>query len=147
MNNICLNIIPACELSTSHLIKEYKEIHNVISQHINTKNAPIGYCVGEDNIKWARKHSLFVLNRYKELCDEISYRGFVVNYPYENLVKVYNTEVEIENKNDYIPTDEDIDLNRCKIIEKIKKKPMAYTWNTRQPPFYYLKLIDEDIIR
>lgn len=141
-----LNLIPPEELSIPHLIAEYREISRIILQHINTKNAPKDYCLGAGHVKWARKHATFVINRYKALCDEMTYRGFTVNYPYENLLKIYDTDVETENKNDYIPTDKDIDLSRGRIIEKLKVKPFAYMWGKRQPPFYYIKLIDEDLL-
>lgn len=140
---IRINVIPVYELSIPHLIAEYREICRVILQTYNMKNAPDKYCLGEGHVKWARKHSLFVIKRYKELCDEMTYRGFTVNYPYVNLLKVYNEKVEEENKNDYFPTADDILLNRARIIEKLKAKPNAYTWGNREEPEYYKRIIFE----
>ena len=138
-----MNLIPVFELSIPHLIAEYREISRIILQHINTKNAPSTYCLGTGHVKWARKHSLFVINRYKELCDEMVYRGFTVNYPYEDLLKVYNDTVEKENKNDYVITEEDIILSRNRIIEKLRAKPRAYMWGNRPEPSYYTQILLE----
>ena len=138
-----MNLVPVEELSIPHLIAEYREISRIIMQKINTKNAPTHYCLGEGHVKFARKHALFVIHRYKQLCDEMTYRGFVVNYPYEALLKVYENTVEAENKNDYLPTFDDIELSRDRIIEKLKLKPRAYTWGNRPEPLYHVRMLED----
>lgn len=122
-----INVIPVCELSDQHLIAEYRELPRVLKQNINTTNAPKKYCLGKGHMKWAKRYSLFTRARYGELCREMLWRGFNVNY----YTDTFDTSLY---KYFYNPTLEDIELNRQRIREKYNMKPNWYRWTKRTKP-------------
>lgn len=131
-----INLVPVEELSDQHLIREYNELPRCIKQNINTSDAPTGYTLGKGHMKWAKKHTYFLLKRYRELCNEMEFRGFVVNYPYICLLTLVDANEEKNNFNDYMPYMSDIYLSRNRIKEKYLLKPTWYRWTKRNKPYY-----------
>lgn len=132
-----INVISAKELSDQWLIAEYRELPRVIKQHIDIRNAPEIYCLGKGHVKWAKLHSWWCLCRYEEICNEMIYRGFTVNYPYEDLLNLlYGSNCGCG----YVVTLDDIILNRQRLIEKYKMKPNYYRWTNREKPKYFQKI-------
>ena len=131
-----INLIDVRELSDQHLIAEYRELPRCIKQIINTLDAPTVYCLGKGHMKWAKKHPVFLLTRYKDICEEMIYRGFKVNYPHEDLVEHCKNSCKKDDFNDYVPTKEDIKISRERIIEKINQNPTWYKWTNRLKPIY-----------
>lgn len=127
-----VNLVPVWELSDQHLIAEYHELPRALKQNINTDNAPEQYCLGPGHVKWAKKHSLFLHARYLYLCSEMEYRGFQVNYPWQNIVDEY--PVRESDDNYYIPRLADIFRSKQRIKEKYNKMPNYYTWTKRSKP-------------
>lgn len=136
-----INLIPVQELSDQHLIAEYRELPRVCKQKINIDDASDKYLLGKGHVKWCRKHLVFVLNRYYLLCSEMRYRGFTVNYEYDELLDYLfkNPVAEEFLWKDYEPTEDDITLSRNRIISKIKMKPNWYKWTNRDKPEYVEK--------
>lgn len=132
-----INVIPVEELSDQHLIAEYRELPRIIKQeHIYVGDAPDKYVLGKGHIKWAIKHGNFCMYRYYLLCEEMKYRGFKVNYSYEDLDKLAtDNQIRLYTQN-YWPTDDDIELSRNRIKEKLAMKPQWYKWTNRQKPYY-----------
>jgi deoxyribonuclease (pyrimidine dimer) len=126
-----VNLIDVRELSDQHLVAEYRELPRCIKQSINTLDAPVVYCLGKGHVKWAKKHSVFLLKRYKDICEEMTYRGFKVNYPHEDLVEYCKNNCKKDDFNDYVPTEEDIKISRKRIIEKINQNLTWYKWTNR----------------
>ena len=131
-----INLVPVEELSDQHLIREYNELPRCIKQDINTMDAPEKYTLGKGHMKWAKKHSAFLIDRYKELCEEMKFRGFTTNYPYENLYAQYYFNTLVCNDKYYEPYFEDILVSRNRIIEKYLLKPTWYRWTKRNKPYY-----------
>lgn len=132
-----INVVPVEELSDQHLIAEYRELPRCIKQKINVKNAPTTYCLGVGHMKWARAHIKFLLRRYRQLCIEMAYRGFTVNFGWDNLVYIaclYSPAGCLNT--DYAPTRKDLKLNKERLIEKYRKKPTFYKWTQRKKPKY-----------
>ena len=75
-----INVIPVFELSDQHLIAEYHELPRVIKQKIDTSGAPGGFVLGTGHMRWARAHWKYTCDRFCEICDEMEYRGFNVNF-------------------------------------------------------------------
>lgn len=122
-----INLVNVEKLSDQHLIAEYRELPRVIKQDINIKDASETYCLGKGHMKWAKKHSLFCVKRYKEICEEMLFRGFKVNFPCKNLFAL----IEGKDYLDYEPTKKDYDLSNQRILEKINQKPDWYKWTKR----------------
>ena len=131
-----INLIPTKELSDQHLLSEYRELPRVIKQDLNVSDAPRNYTLGKGHMKWGRLHIQFLLDRYFELCNEMKYRGFKVNYPHQQLLLYVQENVSIQLLNQYQPTKEDIEVSRNRIIEKLNMKPSWYKWTNRDKPNY-----------
>lgn len=131
-----INLIPVHELSDQHLIREYNELPRCIKQKINTKDAPERYTLGKGHMKWAKNHSAFLTDRYEDLCDEMKFRGFKVNYPFIELLKVFVNNTTIEDARSYRVDEVDILKSRNRIIEKYLLKPDWYRWTKRSKPSY-----------
>lgn len=132
-----INLIDVKELSDQHLLAEYRELPRVIKQeHIYIGDAPDRYVLGKGHVKWAVKHGNFCLTRYFYICEEMKYRGFKVNYPYEDLAKIAEDKQITWYTKNYFPTENDIKLSRDRIIEKISQKPTWYNWTRRVRPNY-----------
>ena len=133
-----INIVPVEELSDQHLLAEYHELPRVIKQWCYTGLAPRKYVLGKGHVKWARKHMHYTIDRYWELCKEMAYRGFKVNYTGQQLVEYAFSHVPGWYWYlDYMPTEEDIKLNQERLIEKYQLKPNWYRWTKRSKPKYY----------
>ena len=131
-----INLVPVEELSDQHLIREYNELPRCIKQNIDTRNTTHRYTLGKGHMKWAKKHSAFLINRYSDLCNEMIFRGFTVNYPFENLYLYHCSHTIVSNNHNYIPDDLDILVSRNRIIEKYLLKPDWYRWTKRDTPHY-----------
>ena len=93
---------------------------------------PEQYCLGKGHMKWAKKHSFFLLKRYGYLLDELIYRGFKISHSFDELHYLYSELTKPEDENDYFPTSADIELSRNRISERINKKPNFYRWTKRK---------------
>lgn len=122
-----INVIPVEELSDQHLIAEYHELPRVFKQKISVYDAPVGYCLGKGHCKWAKKHGAFLQDRYIALQREMAYRGFMVRFGSDFTAWT-------NHWNNYLPTNQDIDLNRQRIREKYEAKPNWYRWTKRARP-------------
>ncbi|MBO4683504.1 MAG: hypothetical protein J5611_02930 [Alphaproteobacteria bacterium] len=127
-----INVIPVHELSDQHLIAEYHELPRVIKQNINTCTAPDCYVLGTGHMRWACRHWQYVYRRFAELCTEMEYRGFRVNFPPTDLAK-YLTKF-CGTDGEYAVQEADIALNRARLKEKYNKKPSFYKWTKRPKP-------------
>ena len=132
----CINLVPVYELSDAWLLAEYRELPRYIKRNINTNNAPKYYCLSTGHMKWACQHILFLLDRYREICDEMQYRGFTLNYPYQELLAWTYNNVNKTLINPYIVTNNDLNINRQRLIEKYQQKPDFYKLTNRDKPKY-----------
>lgn len=124
-----INVVPVEELSDQWLLAEYRELPRVIKGEFNISDAPDRYCLGKGHVKWAKKHSYWIISRYFELCDELEYRGFAVNNKPVELLKLWN------GKGDWYYADIDsLYINVKRLIEKYKLKPNYYKWTKREKP-------------
>ena len=126
-----INIVPVEELSDQWLIAEYRELPRALKGNISVYNAPTAYKLGAGHVKWAKKHSLFVLNRYYNIIKEMHFRGFQAHFN-DDLSK-YITD---STNNDYRVTESDISISKNRLIEKYNKKPQFYRWTKRNRPNY-----------
>lgn len=126
-----INLVPPEELSDAWLISEYRELPRVIKRTISLDNAPSKYKLGKGHVKWARKHSLFVLRRFDSLLQEMYYRGFKPHF--SNTLAHYLTK---EIANDYKVTQNDIKISKERLIAKYRQNPKVHKWTLRDKPKY-----------
>ena len=136
-----INVISVKELSDQWLLAEYRELPRVIlQQYIYIGDAPEKYCLGKGHVKWAVLHANYCLWRYYNICEEMKFRGFKVNYPYEELDKyAEDNQIRWYSKM-YIPDENDIQINRQRLIEKYRQKPTWYKWKNRKKPEWLTKI-------
>lgn len=128
-----VNVIPVEELSDQHLIAEYRELPRCIKQEIDISDAPDKYCLGKGHMKWARKHGAYTINRFDAICKEMDYRGFNRAFGSMELLCFVN-EWYPGHYTNYSPSENDIKLNRARIVEKYRMKPNWYRWTNRKKP-------------
>lgn len=128
---IRINVVPVEELSDQWLIAEYRELPRALKGNISLKDAPNHYKLGIGHVKWAKKHSLFILNRYYNIIKEMHFRGFQMHFN-DDLSK-YITNY---TNNDYKVTESDSDINKQRLITKYNQKPNYYKWTNRNKPEY-----------
>ncbi len=75
-----VNVVLVEELSDQWLIAKYRELPRVLKGNFSIKNAPDNYILGKGHVKWARKHGLFVFNRYLNIIKEMHFRGFQTHF-------------------------------------------------------------------
>lgn len=127
-----INVIPVEELSDQHLIAEYRELPRAIKIRCDIKNAPSNYILGKGHVKWGKKHSLFLIQRYEKLCIEMKYRGFNTSFDSSNLYKL----LDKDTNNTYFVTKNDILINLERIKSRYNQKPQWYRWTKREKPKY-----------
>lgn len=132
-----INLVDVEELSDAHLLAEYRELPRCIKQNIDISNAPKQYCLGKGHMKWAKLHSKWLMRRYLDITWELQNRGFQINYPFYKLYEIYETQYYNKNcDNWYEVKEEDIQLNKQRIIERYKANPSAHRWTKRNKPTY-----------
>lgn len=116
-----INLVDPSELSSKHLVAEYREIVRVFalarkSQHeMHKKKVPSAYTLGTGHVLFFYDKLKFVSDRYDSLCDEMLKRGFVCNrVPKEELHKGITSNMFFG----YKPTDAAITINRQRIKER-----------------------------
>ena len=134
-----INVVPVDELSDQHLIAEYRELPRVFSQKLNLDGAPEKYCLGKGHVKWGRNHAKFIINRISQILNEMTFRGFHVSFWRPQSICAlgeYWYSEPVSCFKDYVPTNDDIELNRARLIEKYRMRPNWYRWTKRKKPKY-----------
>lgn len=131
-----INVVPVEELSDQYLLAEYRELPRVVKQDISVVGAPKKYCLGKGHMRWARKHMVYTLRRYMQLWEEMKIRQFSPKYfPHDLMNLAIDKHSQTFLWRSYLPTDEDIALNRQRLIEHYKSQ--NHTWTKRRKPDYY----------
>lgn len=134
-----VNLIPVEELADQHLIREYQELPQPLKRKVNIEGDYFYYRLNKGHVKWIKTQWFFCYERHKKLCEEMKFRGFQVNHP--------TLELDLYVKDlkplAYKPSEEEINISRQRIIEKISLKPDWYRWTKREKPSY-IKNIKKD---
>lgn len=125
--------IPPSNLSDQHLIAEYVEIGGVSSVYRkrlesgkSSNDIPEKFTLGRGHVKFFLNKPLDIIKRFVNLKDEMLKRGFEANIPvsyiYDNFMPdniLYSTY--------YRYTQEDRELIRNRVIERLPAKPRYYS--------------------
>lgn len=111
--------IPPKELTNKHLLAEHRElkrIPNVVSKgKCNLKNIPAKFSLGKGHVSFFYDKLSYLKDRYIELYNECIARGFNI----QNYLSAWDS-VPIELMKGYNPTDNDAQIIRERIAEKLK---------------------------
>jgi len=110
--------IPPSELTDKHLMAEHREIKripNCITKgRFSMDGQPKKFKLGKGHVKFFYDKCLYLLKRYIAIRDECYRRGFNVT----NYSEAWN-EVPGEYMGDYEPSDEDRNIIRERIAERL----------------------------
>lgn len=111
-----INLIPTNELTDKHLISEYREMLRVRHLYPRKTKPTIlkQYVLGKGHVLFFADKGLWLLERHKQLRDEMRRRNFVVNYELD-LSSWPQTAI-----NDWQPSIEEIEINRSRIKERLE---------------------------
>ena len=118
------------KLSDEHLLAEHREIKRLPSclrkaiQCKSINKIPNQFTLGVGHIKFFLDKQKFIYNRYKEIYQELLNRGFNIEDYSNNWKEFINTKYF----NDYVPTIEEYNLLKQRIIERIQNSNKK-TWH------------------
>lgn len=121
-----INVVPVTDLSTKHLVAEYREIArlpNNLRTSLNRKGKqfsyseiPNSYTLGKGHVKFFYDKMKFLQNRFEQLVTEMLRRGYNPMFRDSTIFIPDN----IKFYNDYVPTEEAIKINMERIVERSK---------------------------
>lgn len=119
-----INLVDPAELSTKHLVAEYREIMRLpgnLSTSLNRKGKkfdlkeiPKQYTLGTGHVKFFYNKMAFLEKRFKLLVQEMLKRNYKPSYVEMETFAICDKQYY----NDYIPTPEAIAINRQRILER-----------------------------
>lgn len=126
-----INICPVDELMDQHLIAEIKEIPRVpwyIKRSLKTgrfteNDIPSSYCLGEGHVKFFYNKGKWLEERLTAVQLEMIKRKMNPNLDISYSIDIFK---RLNFYNDYIPTEEEIEINRERIKYMISLKPDWY---------------------
>ena len=132
-----INLVPVEELADQHLIAEYREIFMILPALNRSLEAgtaregiPHRYTLGEGHVKFFYNKGVFLLTRYRYLVREMKERGFK-----PSVVRVFPTWPD-DFFHGYTFNQEDVQVSRDRIIERVHQRPDFYRWTKRPRPAY-----------
>lgn len=117
-----INVVPPSELSGPHLVAEYRELPRIFGlvrariekgQSPSQCNIPTKYRLGTGHVTFFYDKITFLAKRQKRLIREMIYRNYSPKF-----TSVDVSDIPPEWKNDYIPTEEALSINRQRIKER-----------------------------
>lgn len=129
-----INLIPVTELTDQHLLAEHREIKripNIITSwkyNLSLRDIPEKFCLWTWHVKFFYDKIWFLYWRYVDLYQECLKRWFKVENYWESFSK-FIWHYLFKN---YKPTQEEIEISRKRIQEKINQKPLFYKYYWKQ---------------
>lgn len=121
-----INVISPKELNVKMLVAEYREITrlpknletslNRKGKKFELKEIPEKYTLGTGHVKFFYSKMLFLKKRFEALVQEMLDRGYNPTYRDSSIF----TNCDQQFYNDYTPTNEAIEINKARILERTK---------------------------
>lgn len=120
-----INCVPPSELTTQHLIAEYRELPRIFAlvraaidrgERPNDGRNPTTYRLGAGHVRFFYPRLAYLVKRQTGLIDEMLHRGYSPNFTDpERLL----SGLPGEWCGDWTPSNEDLALNRARIAERL----------------------------
>lgn len=120
-----INCIDVSELCNKHLLAEYRELPRIFSwlekviEKGKDPNVPEKYCLGKGHVSFFADKLIYLNNRHIDLVKECLKRNINITFT-EKLSSKYLFNIPNKYWNDWIPTQEAMDLNRQRINERLE---------------------------
>lgn len=117
-----INLVPPSELSSKHLVAEYREImrlpNNLIKSlsryDFNLNEIPKSYVLGKGHVKFFYNKMHFLQKRFELLLQEMLNRNYNPKF-FDSSIFIPR---DLKFYNDYCPTEEEILINKARIKER-----------------------------
>ncbi len=120
-----INLIPVEKLTDQHLLAEHRELKRIPSMiqkwKVNFDNIPIHFTLWTGHVKFFYNKLGFLKQRYIDLYQECKKRWFDV----ENYITNFDN-IPSSLFWDFTPSQDDIEISKKRIQEKIDAKPLFY---------------------
>jgi hypothetical protein len=119
-----INLVPPSELTTKHLVAEYREIARIpyyveksMKRKVpfNISEIPAEFTLGKGHCKFFYDKGAFLSKRFEQIIAEMKRRGFKTNFTDSSIFYINDLMW-----NDYEPTDSALELSRQRIQERLK---------------------------
>jgi len=128
-----INLVPADILSDQHLMAEYRELPMVaaaLKRSLASKRGlppiPKTFTLNKGHVTFFYNKGKFLRLRYDELIDELKRRGFELDPNRKCSFEVFEKNAGLNN--DYIPTDDEIEISIERINKRINEKRHWYKY-------------------
>lgn len=121
-----INCVPPAELTTKHLVAEYRELPRVVGlarrafergeRHDDPRN-PTQYTLGPGHVRFFYPRLFYLDRRFHQLVLECRRRGFKIQH--ERLPS--HTDLPAEWLQDWEPDHQALETNRARINERLRK--------------------------
>lgn len=121
-----INVIPVKELCNQHLFAEWREMPRIVDsltkslsrkKLFNEKEIPERYVLGKGHVKFFYDKFKFLHKRHMLITKELLKRGYVLSKKDSNIFK----KVEQIRYKDWYPSEEEIKINRERVLSRIPK--------------------------
>lgn len=136
-----INIINPRYLTDQHLVAEYREMKMITYYYVKSSEKTGGI----DKSKISERYTLntghaymwydkfgYIEKRFKAICKEMRRRSFKCDYD-----KLNYTGIPRSAFGDFVPTEEDIEVNLSRIIDRLYKQPDWYKFEGRRVDNWY----------
>jgi deoxyribonuclease (pyrimidine dimer) len=136
-----INIINPRYLTDQHLVAEYRETKMITYYYVKSSEKTGGI----DKSKISERYTLntghaymwydkfgYIEKRFKAICREMRRRSFRCDYD-----KLNYTGIPRSAFGDFVPTEEDIEVNLSRIIDRLYKQPDWYKFEGKKVDNWY----------
>jgi deoxyribonuclease (pyrimidine dimer) len=117
-----INCVPVAELTSKHLVTEYRELPRVFGLARSNPDAPKEYTLGKGHVIFFYNKLAFCYKRQCQLVKEMRRRGFTVNFEPTTLLDLHSDKggrLKRALWNDWEPTQEAMEINRRRIEDRL----------------------------
>jgi hypothetical protein len=122
-----INCVPPIELSTAHLVAEYRELPRIFGlvraaiergEKPDDPRNPIEYRLGTGHVRFFYPRLGYLAKRQAELIEEMLRRGYSPSFTDPTSLL---RGIPREWRGDWVPSKDAISINRTRISERLKK--------------------------
>lgn len=133
-----INIIHPKNLADQHLIAEYNEILMLLgyaNKFPSLDEIPLNYKLGKGHIKFFKNKLIYLKERHEKIKKEMINRNF------KPTKEINLSKFKKELLNSWNPKQEDKEIIKRRLIEKISLKPEFYTYYGEHKPINFFNSI------